>query len=274
MFVTIATRFCGRCGAESSALREQARADVNRIAAVRELDVQGAHGFPASRRRRRGRACGRRASSRELLLEPVSEAAQALIAGVDDEMRDLRDRAGRARRRAPSASRADSASAAAAGCGRDACAATGRGATRAGRRPCRAAASARRFSADEHRAAAGREHDVGALHELGKHLALACAKSGFALDLENHRDAHAGCALDLVIAVVERLAEAAREQLADGCLAGAHQTTRKILPPAPSCSARAVCADHAAILSESRAPELPDAPRTERKTADGSRRLH
>ncbi len=69
-------------------LLQNTRADVDRIAALAERDVQGAHVFAPSSRTSSGFV--RSASElREFLLEAMHEAPDALVAGVDDEVGDL-----------------------------------------------------------------------------------------------------------------------------------------------------------------------------------------
>ena len=74
----------------------------------------------------------------------------------------------------------------------------------------------------EHDAATGREHSLVERAQFRDYLALASAEPGFALDVENHRNAHAAAAFYFFVGVVERALQAAREHPSDGCLAGAH----------------------------------------------------
>ncbi|MNC88825.1 hypothetical protein D3C83_46880 [compost metagenome] len=68
------------------------------------------------------------------------------------------------------------------------------------------------------------------LDQLRQGFRLPRAETGLALDLENHRDLDTGCALDLVIAVVERFAEAPGEQFAHRGLARSHQSHQEDVP--------------------------------------------
>ena len=114
--------------------------------------------------------------------------------------------------------------------------------------PCRVP----RRSCGEHCAATGREHDIRALHELGDLPALAGTEARFAFDLENHRNAHARAALDLVVAVIEGFAETACEQPADGSLAGAHEADEKNVAAIRASDAGSRAVDrHARILKQS-----------------------
>ena len=85
------------------------------------------------------------------------------------------------------------------------------------------AASRSRFSAQEHRAAAGREHDARGRGQLVDHVALADAEALFALALEDVGDVDARARLDLGIAVGERQPEPAGELPANRRLAGTHR---------------------------------------------------
>ncbi len=73
------------------------------------------------------------------------------------------------------------------------------------------------------RAAAEREHHVGAAQQVGDHLVLQRAERGLAIGREDLRDAPARAGLDHVVAVKERHAQRAREQAAHGGLARAHE---------------------------------------------------
>src|SRR5260221_496323 len=74
----------------------------------------------------------------------------------------------------------------------------------------------------QHHPAASAEHHALQRRQFGEHLRLACAKPGFALDLEDQRDLDAATAFDLLIGVEKAQGEAPREQPPDGGLAGAH----------------------------------------------------
>ena len=72
-------------------------------------------------------------------------------------------------------------------------------------------------------AAAGRQHVCRPGQQARDHAAFAGAELGLAEAFEELRDRAAGRALDLVVGVDERQAEAQRQALADRALAGAHQ---------------------------------------------------
>ena len=79
----------------------------------------------------------------------------------------------------------------------------------------------------QHRAAAGREHDVIQAGELLEDGGLARTETRFAFDFEDDRNFDTGAPLDFLIAIVERLAEPFREQASDRRFAGAHQPDQK-----------------------------------------------
>ena len=79
----------------------------------------------------------------------------------------------------------------------------------------------------EDRAAAGGEHDVGRVDELGERGLLAIAEGGLALDLEDGRDGHAERALQLVVGVDEALVEPAGELPPERGFARAHESDEK-----------------------------------------------
>ena len=83
-----------------------------------------------------------------------------------------------------------------------------------------------RFSAQQDRAAAGGEHDRRFARDVLEHLALARAKAA-SPSLERCTRCRRRCALDLGVAVVEGRAQQACELLADGGLAGAHQSDQE-----------------------------------------------
>ena len=71
-------------------------------------------------------------------------------------------------------------------------------------------------------APARREDGVIQRTEFRDYLRLACAEARFALNVENHRDAHAAAALDLLVGIVEVALQAPCEQAPHGRLARAH----------------------------------------------------
>src|SRR6185503_18816635 len=75
----------------------------------------------------------------------------------------------------------------------------------------------------DHDPAAGGEDDATQLRELADRRRFAGAESGFALDLEDHRDLHPAAPLDLLVAVEEAQLQPPREHPPDRGLAGAHQ---------------------------------------------------
>src|SRR5262245_32546173 len=77
------------------------------------------------------------------------------------------------------------------------------------------------------RASPGCEHYVCSAHELRQHAAFAAAKPRFPLDLENDWDLHTGGALDFLIGIEKRLAEALGEQFTNRSLARAHEPYQK-----------------------------------------------
>src|SRR5687768_7812716 len=103
----------------------------------------------------------------------------------------------------------------------------------------------------EHRPPSGSDHHGRALHELRKHLALSSAKTFFAFDLEYDRDANTRSALNLMVAIVESLAQAPREQLAHRSLAGAHEPYQEDVAAATGCRSMGALDSHEPILSES-----------------------
>ena len=78
----------------------------------------------------------------------------------------------------------------------------------------------------EHRAAAGGQHGIVQRAEFFDHLRLPCPEARFALDVEDHGDAHATAALDLLVGIVEAALQAAREQPSHRGLARAHHADK------------------------------------------------
>src|SRR5258706_14569096 len=76
------------------------------------------------------------------------------------------------------------------------------------------------------RAAAGRDDCAVERAQFGDRLRLACAETRLALDVEDHRNAHPAAALDRLVQIVEGALQPAREQPADGGLAGAHHADK------------------------------------------------
>src|SRR5688500_18864952 len=75
-----------------------------------------------------------------------------------------------------------------------------------------------------HRSTARSKHDVAFLDEFGQHLGLTRTETYLALDFENEWNLHPGRTLDLMVYVVEGLAQAAGEGASHGSLSGTHQT--------------------------------------------------
>ena len=123
--VTIATRCLREVRHDQLRARQQAAADVDRVAALAQLDSARVSMRPRSSvalRRRGGRIC----SALEPLLELVDQALEALSAGLHGDVRRPRGTADRAARAARTGGLAGRRSAAAAGCGRGACGSTAR----------------------------------------------------------------------------------------------------------------------------------------------------
>lgn len=76
----------------------------------------------------------------------------------------------------------------------------------------------------EHRAAAGGDHLVRTLQQVGERGRFARAEAGFALAREDGGDAGAGPALDLSVGIDERQPEAPGEALSDRRFARAHRS--------------------------------------------------
>lgn len=79
----------------------------------------------------------------------------------------------------------------------------------------------------EHGAAASAENDAAALGELVDDANLALAETRFSLDLEDGGYGDPATGLDRMVRIDEFEATAARQQAADGRLAGAHQADEK-----------------------------------------------
>ena len=185
----------------------------------------------------------------EPLLEPVGEAADALIAGVDDDVSDfpvqriaLGEERRQLRKRVLSLKER-------------AVAVVARAVVKVVRRCAEVddGAVLRENPAiflREDGAPTGCENDLGRSRQLREDPAFACSEARFAFDLDYDRDANAGCALDLVIGIVKRLAEPARQQFTDRGFARAHQTHEEDVSPERVGITGAV-ARHAAILTES-----------------------
>ena len=201
---------------------------MNGIAAAAEVDVQCAHGFTrGARGLSRAAALGKLA---EPLLEAVRERAQALAARVDHDLRyfpvervplvvepdQSRHRILRPEERAVTV--------------------VARALPQVMRRCAQVddnpvGLQERPVLGGEYGAAAGGEHDVGAMARVLRSIRRSRARNPcFTLDLENDGNAHARGALDLMVAIVKRLAEAAREQLPTEVLPAPISPTRKILP--------------------------------------------
>ena len=224
VLVTIATRFCRRCGGQELGALEQAGADVDRVAALAEVDVQRAHVVVPMRRAARSL----RGELREPLLESMREAADALVAGVDDQVGDLAIERIALRDRARSASRADRRSAAAAGCGRGACAGRGRAATRAGRRRCRAPRAALRFSGASTAPPPVASTMPSARCTARRASGASRARKPASPSISKITGMRTPVARSISWSRIdEGLAEPPREQPADGGLAGAHQADEK-----------------------------------------------
>ena len=84
----------------------------------------------------------------------------------------------------------------------------------------------------DHDAAAGREHDVRQRSELGERRLLAIAEARFAFDLEDRRDRHAELALELGVGVDEA-----------SCRAGARAGGRASTCPRPAVRPETDCPD-------------------------------
>src|SRR3989338_23236 len=74
----------------------------------------------------------------------------------------------------------------------------------------------------QHRAAAGCQNHVVALHQIANGRSFALAKAGLALDVENMRDRHAGALLDFLVAVHKDLAQMFGQRSPHGGFARAH----------------------------------------------------
>src|SRR6185295_4580653 len=70
------------------------------------------------------------------------------------------------------------------------------------------------------------EHRIVERAEFGDHLRLARAETGFALDVEDHGDAHPAAALDFLVRVEEVALQAPCEQTAHGGLSSAHHADK------------------------------------------------
>src|SRR6185436_904025 len=71
-------------------------------------------------------------------------------------------------------------------------------------------------------AAAGGKHGILQFAKFGNHLLFPRPESRFALDVEDHRNAHAAAALDLLVGIVEAALQAFREQASHRGLACTH----------------------------------------------------
>ena len=92
VLVTIATRCCGTCRDDQIRAIEQIVADVNGITTFPQRDMHGMHGCHLPMRRLGfGVLIGMSLALHrtQALLEPARQAAQALVAGVDDDWRRL-----------------------------------------------------------------------------------------------------------------------------------------------------------------------------------------
>src|SRR6185295_12639452 len=78
----------------------------------------------------------------------------------------------------------------------------------------------------KHRSPAGGKYGVCQRAELGNYLRFARPESSLAFDIENHGDAYAAAALDLLVGVVKTSLQAPREQPAHGGLARAHHADK------------------------------------------------
>ncbi len=107
----------------------------------------------------------------------------------------------------------------------------------------------------ENGSASGSQHDALASGQIRQHRTLAPAKTGLTLALEDERDIRTRALFDLLIAVMERVAQQTRQLLADRALARAHGTDEKqvlfaehseLVEPAfrDRCGRRAVIARH------------------------------